>query len=479
LLSSWLASAASLGLLHAPAAAAAEVADHAAAHPLLTLDQALAEAESRNPDLRAARARLRQSEELGAKAWSGYLPGLTASAGYTRNAYGATFPAASSYVVRDLGTPQGAAFDPARPVGADNLPGAVTTEVAVPAGVKNIAIQKLDAWNAEVDFSQALIAPTTFMAIKSAYLAERSATLTTESSRREILYGVASAYISAASFAEVVDVQNELLGVRLLFERDAEARFSIGVVAKVALLRAQIDRARAEQDLVRARNAYESAKSSLAALLARPVDFEVAASPAEGEPPADAGIAASADGLALERRPDVAAARVNLDLAVSQRRGVKTQYLPNLALNANTSLSNVAGFTGHHDSWRIGVGLSWTLFDGGLREAQVREAAARVSEAEAARSASEERARDEVRRARLDLESARANRIKAVEQARLARENARLAFKSFQAGTATYIEVTDANSTLSTAERSAVTEDLNVRLARLSLAKALGDGPPP
>jgi outer membrane protein TolC len=433
LLGSSLVSIASLTLtfLQAPDAVAVEAPSGPAAPTVLTLDQALAEAESQNPDLRAARARLRQSEELGAEAWSAYLPNVTASGGYTRNAYAVSFPAATGYVVRDLGVPQGGA----------NLPGTETTEVAVPVGVQNIAIQKLNVWSAGARLSQPLIAPTTVVAIKSAYLSERSAALTTENTRREIIYAVAAAYINAASFAEAVNVQRELLEVRLLFERDAEARFAIGVVAKVALLRAQIDRTRAEEDLVRARNAYASAKSSLAALLARPVDFEVAPPPAQSEPPADAMTSDGAQdptlAIALARRPDVAVARVNLDLATSQRRGVQTQYLPSLALDANYSLGNVAGFSGHKDSWQVGVGLSWTLFDGGLREAHLRQAAARVSEADATRTASEERARDEIRRARLDLVSAEANRIKAIEQARLARENATLALTNFQAGAAT------------------------------------------
>jgi hypothetical protein len=153
-----------LTFLQAPDAVAAEAPSGPAVRTVLTLDQALAEAESQNPDLRAARARLRQSEELGAEAWSAYLPNVTASGGYTRNAYAASFPAATGYVVRDLGVPQGGA----------NLPGTETTEVAVPVGVQNIAIQKLNVWSAGARLSQPLIAPTTVVAIKSAYLSERS-----------------------------------------------------------------------------------------------------------------------------------------------------------------------------------------------------------------------------------------------------------------------------------------------------------------
>ena len=79
-----------------------------------------------------------------------------------------------------------------------------------------------------------------------------------------------------------------------------------------------------------------------------------------------------------------------------------------------------------------------------------------------------------MRRARLDLQSAEANQVKADEQVKLARESAQLVKNNFEAGVATYLEVTDANTSLSSAELSAVNEALNVRLARLALARAVG-----
>jgi len=96
------------------------------------------------------------------------------------------------------------------------------------------------------------------------------------------------------------------------------------------------------------------------------------------------------------------------------------------------------------------------------------------AEADAAKRSAEARARDEIRRARLNLESARSNRVKAEEQERLARENAQLVKVSFDAGTATYLEVADAATALRSAELGRVAETLNARLAVLQLAKAVG-----
>ncbi|HEX8700452.1 MAG TPA: TolC family protein, partial [Myxococcaceae bacterium] len=67
-----------------PAAPAAPAASSAASRTL-TFQEVLTRMETQNLDLQAARARLAQAQELSAKAWSGYLPQITAGASYTRN----------------------------------------------------------------------------------------------------------------------------------------------------------------------------------------------------------------------------------------------------------------------------------------------------------------------------------------------------------------------------------------------------------
>jgi outer membrane protein TolC len=173
-------------------------------------------------------------------------------------------------------------------------------------------------------------------------------------------------------------------------------------------------------------------------------------------------------------RPDVAAARRGVDLAETGRSATKWKYAPNLGLSAVYRWANVAGFTGKNTSWAVTLGLQWVLWDGGLREAELREGSAKIAEAEANARSAENKARDEVRRAMLDLASARANRVKAEEQLRLAREGQRLVDVSFKAGTATYLEVTDANTALAAAETGFVGETLNASLAALRVLKAAG-----
>ncbi|WP_375757276.1 TolC family protein [Corallococcus exercitus] len=409
----------------------------ATAFPLLTLEEAIALAEKQSPSLDAARARLQQSRELGNKAWSGYLPSITASGSYTR------YP-------RDVSFEFPGATDP-------------------------LTLQKQDQLGAQITGRQALIVPTLWPAIQNAYLGEKAAALTAENTRREILFAVAQAYIGAASLRESLAVQEQLLDVRRGFERDAQARFEAGDAERLAVLRATLDRKQAEQEVVRSRNAYATAKSALAALLARPVDFDVA--PPQGDDvavPAGAGDAQGAEKTALDQRPDAAAARLNVDVARGGRKQLLFEYLPNLYLTGNFSAANTAGLTGQATTWTAGLALSWTLFDGGLREANLRESSGRIAEANANLRGLEEKIRDEVRKARSELESAEANLRTAEERVKLAWESARLAKQNFDAGATTYLQVTDVNATLASAQLSAVAESLNVRLSRLTLMRAMG-----
>ncbi len=401
--------------------------------PVLTLEQALREARQKNLDIQQAEARLRQAEQLSWKAWSYYLPQISAQGGYTYNEPAVALPAGT--------------------LGAES-----------PA----VVITPRDQLAAQAEARQALIAPALWPSIAAAYTGERVANLNVENARREVLFGVAQAYYAVANLRQLVVVAERQLALTREREKDARVRFQAGASPKVALLRAEIDRAQAEQDLKRSQNSHQSARLALATLVGRPVDFEVEIPPAPRPPEGDP------EAAALRDRPDVLAAASSVDLAKQQRTATWLRYAPSVGAFGQLRWTNFSGFSGHETTWAAGVGVSWNLLDGGLREAQIREANARVAEADAARQNAQVQAVEEVRRARLDMESALGNKAKASERVALARENERLVSVSYKAGSATYLESTDATESLRQAEISLVAESLAADLATLRLQKAAG-----
>jgi multidrug efflux system outer membrane protein len=465
------------------AAALALAASASGGSPMLSLDDALREAVAKNPDLAQARERLRQSRELSKKVLANYLPQVSVSGSFTRNQYPASISMPTGFWLRDMsGIPgfdptsvNGPNYDPQKgfPSSApdtNNPPGAASNTVLFTTGVETLDLQKKYQLGVRAQLVQPLIVPALWPAFRIANLGEQQVAATVESARREVLFAVVQLYYGCAGLRQTVEIQQRLLENDFAHEKQAKVQVDSTAAPAISLIRAQIDRTKAEQDLVRARASYASAKLALGTLMGRLSDFDV-------EPPPEPEVETNLEALeaqALSARPDLQAGRLAREVAARSRSAVWYSYAPSLAATATYQAANVKGFTNSYDSWALGIGLSWTVWDGGLREIQLRENASKLAEADEAQRGAELKALEEVRRAMLDLTSARANRAKAEETVRLARENMRLVNVAYQAGAATPVEVSDASTALAAAELTLVGETLNSQLAALKLAKAAG-----
>lgn len=425
-----------LALVLAQASQQGAPAAQAAGAPagVVTLDEALELASARNLDLKVLRARLDQADEISWKAWSRYLPQITAVGAWQQQ-----------------------------------------KEVVIPAGVLGpdpAAIQPGEILQGQVEVTQTIFSPALIFGIRAAMRAEEAATLFIGDGRRALLFGVASAYYGAASLKQAVGVSERLLEIAQRSEKDARVRYQAGTVAKVALLRAEIDRARAEQDLKRTRNSFESTRIALGTLLDRAPDFDVVAppSPPLPETPDQEGLLRTA----LHNRLDVKAARAQIGAARATRNVAIGRYFPNVGAFLREQRADAGGLTGA-SNWAAGVQLQWQILDGGLRESDLREGNAKIAEAEAAARSAEAKARREVLQALLDLDSARANASKAKEQRELAAENQRLVDVSYRAGAATAVELADATAALRTAESGFIAETLAAQLAALRVLQVTGE----
>ena len=401
---------------------------------VLTLREAIDSARTQNLDIQQLDARIQMARQLTWKAWSFYLPQVNAGLQTVRNEFEVSFEI---------------------PTG----PGTSVTSVVTPT------VQT----QGQVKLTQALVAPQAWFLISNAYKAEKVIDYNIQQARRDILFAIAQLYYGVANLNELIVVQERQVVLTKERERDSRVRFEAGTGAKVGLLRAEIDRAQAEEDLKRAQIDFQRAKLSLATALVRPNDFDIVL-PSAPTPPKGSNL----EQQALELRPDVKAAAENLDLAYGQRTQLYMQYLPTIGGFGAYNYVSTSTFTPNNFSWQVGIGLTWTLLDGGLREASIREATARVAEADAAKRLTDLRAVERVKQSQLDLESAVANRSKAKERTGLAQENARLVDVAYKAGAATYLEATDSIQTLRQAEVGLVFESLNVDLATLKLLNAVG-----
>jgi outer membrane protein TolC len=421
-----------------------------AATTTLTLDDALRLAGERNQDLKASAARLRQAEQGYWKAMAGQLPTVTLGGTYTRSSKASIkFPYA---------------FDTASTITIPRQPPTVH-----PLETTLFPVVPEEQLQFTADASMVLFAPSLWYGISAASSGADAARAGDQAQRRGILFGVAQAFYGVASLRQLAQVNERLLEIAQRQEKDARVRYQAGTIAKVGLLRAEIERAKAEQDLQRSRNSYQGARLALAQLLDRPADFDVA-DPAE---PKLLGDPSKLPDAALAARPDVKAARSQLEAAYGARKALYGGYIPTVAAFGHYQNADKGGLTGK-ELWSVGLSAKWSILDGGLREANVREASAKVAEAEANLASTEAKAKLEVSQALLDLDSARANAMKAKEQRDLAAENQRLIDVSYRAGSATAVEQADASAQLRNAEVAQTSETLNARLAALRVLQTAG-----
>ena len=114
------------------------------------------------------------------------------------------------------------------------------------------------------------------------------------------------------------------------------------------------------------------------------------------------------------------------------------------------------------------------LYDGGFRYAALRDADSQLRLAKTQTRGQVARIEDELRQGQIALDSSKALRDEAEQEVAASRENNQLINAQFAAGTATQVEVSDAQTALFQSEATLLQQQLAVQLAALRLAKAVG-----
>lgn len=401
--------------------------------PVLPLAEALQEAREKSPDLAVALERAEQARNNVERAWDELKPTLTANGSYTWNSVGA---------IRFSGT-------------------------SITEGSRESKAASLNfAWN--------LFNFRAVPALYSAYDLASVAKLNQTQQRRELLLNVAATYYSGLALRELAAVARALAKATRDHAAEAQARYEAGLVQLSAALRARIDFLRADQEARRAQYSYAGAKSQLAALLdRRDAAFEL--SPPQQPPDEIRGAFRDLIARALAERPEMAAARANEEIAARLKTDAWAQFLPTVALTANARYNDPATtFTGDRGTWAIALAITLPLYDGGFRYVAMKDADSQLRQARAQTRGEAARIEDELRRAQLDLDSARALREEADQALTVSRENERLIRAQFAAGTASQVEVSDAEAALFQSESNSLQQRLAVQIAALRLAKAVG-----
>lgn len=352
----------------------------------VTLDGLIARAWAENPGLQAAGWRVEAARAALGQARSAWWPRVGLGAGYslTDNPPQA-FMMALNQRALNMADP---AFNPNEPDDTDNLRLSATVKHRLLDGGQRGA--------------QVAMARAGGVAAQEQRRAARNA-LAHEVTRG--YYGALQARAFVAVMEQAVASLDESLRV-------ARERLAAGATVQTDVLNLEVQRAQAQEDLIRARNGERLSLAALnTAIGAEAVTAANLVAPAtEPAPtvPAEAG-----DAAALAARPELRAAEAVAHIREADWRRARRERLPVLNAFGSYDLDS-PGDSDFEGSYMAGVMAEWELFAGGQR---VQAAAQARAEYEAAR-----READQARNLlRLDLKQARLGLEEAIERTEVAR----------------------------------------------------------
>jgi len=287
--------------------------------------------------------------------------------------------------------------------------------------------------------------------------------------RRDITVGYID-WLRANRGTLIIEASRSLLAENL---RINESLFRNGKITEDLVLRARAELLSIEQQLTEARNGRDQLRSYLNFLLNRPLDTALEEADADGEISDVATDLVRLREAALGRRPELGqadrtarAAAARVDLARAARK-------PTVALAFDGgSQGEKYEFGRGRNFATVSVLLSWTLFDGGARRADVRAANAAGRQATLQREQIGQQIELEVQQALDRLQTSAASLLTAEARLAAARAAFRIAGRKRDEGVISQVEFLDSRTALTAAELNlnGVRSELLARQAELDYA---------
>jgi outer membrane protein len=289
------------------------------------------------------------------------------------------------------------------------------------------------------------------------------------------LFQIASAFYDVLKADEAVAI-SEANVRRLKTQVDSvTSRLKLEEVAKTELFRTNAELSGARKDVIVAQNLLHLARAVLARLVDLPQAYDlIPPSPMAGD--AEAPDLEALKLKALDHRAEMKALNLTVNLAADEVKFTRGDYWPSVGLTGMYANSDATPSEPYEpvDSLSVGVNLTFRLWDGGLRRANLEQALARQRQAEQQQRDTARAIIVEVERAFLNLSTRQSTLAALKDQLRFAKENFTAVERQFKYGLANSVDVVDANTLLTTAERQLADARLSLELSRLELERATG-----
>ncbi len=301
-----------------------------------------------------------------------------------------------------------------------------------------------------------------------------------ETIRADYLFQVAQYYFNTLSAKRLVEIAQAEVARLTTHKNSVQEKLTVGNVTKTALYRAEAELSRSLTDKIIAENSVGQNKAALVRLAGIEDEFRVS----EDDLQSIDDFNTSLDEIktqALENRYEIKEAKKTLEIASKTIKYQKGDYWPSLSLEGGYKESDIsyssqgADIDYDTENTYIQAELVFTLYDGGLRKAQVLQAKADERKARQALNLEEKMIILESKVAFLEFETARSALINLQDELKSAQENYKAVQMQFKYGMADSIDMMDANTLLVQAERRISDAEYTYYLAVLKILYTKGE----
>jgi outer membrane protein TolC len=289
-----------------------------------------------------------------------------------------------------------------------------------------------------------------------------------------VVLAVGGAYLQVIAAQARVDAGKAQLATSKAVYEQTKQRREVGLNAQIDVNRNLVEYQTQQQRLTTLENDLAKQKINLLRIIGLPASTPLEL--ADTVPFAAAPAVSYDDAVhqALEARPDVKSAEAAYKAAQRTHSAAKSERLPSFAVEGDYGVIGVNP-SQSHGTFSVNGTIRFPIWQGGRTEGDIEQASASLNQRQSELSEVRGRVESDIRNAFLDLDAATSQLQVAESNRKVAQESLDLTRQRLEAGIADSVEVTQAQETAATAQLDYITSLLAHNLAKLSLAKALGN----
>jgi outer membrane protein len=300
-----------------------------------------------------------------------------------------------------------------------------------------------------------------------------------ELEKLDLALGVKEAYFNILRADKGVGVAEKAVKSLRSHLEVATNFYEVGMIPINDMLKAEVELANAQHDLIKAQNASQLARASFNNLLAKPINSKVEIEDILIYGPENPDFRHYVN-MALKNRPEIKTLEINSMQIDQQIKLAKSEYYPEIALTYDYikegDTPGVSGSLFHEPStWQAILGFSWTVWDWGKTRSSVRQNESVKRQLVQTKKILEDGIRLEIKKAILGLQEAEKNIPTAKKAVQQAEENLRVSEERYKTHMTTSTEVLDAQTLLSQARMNYYNALYDHNLAKAMLLRAMGE----